>query len=417
MSGDIILVTIDCWRDDAYEAMPQLRKRTREFTRGSAICQAPATRGAFPALLAGRYYPQAYTDYDTLRDGIESLPELLAEEGYATGAVVGSNPFLSAWESHFEYFWNDEMDFGAAEDGQGWLSGPRSTIRDAISFATVRSRVTTGEVAARARKWYERQESPRFLWVHLMDVHVPFLPGLRRGLSAGLLDTYRTHLRFKRDPGGLLDSEYDQLENLYWQSVDFLDEQLQAIFEIDDDAAMVVTADHGEEFDHDEYGHARLYDECIRVPLVVSPELTHHLGNGSIIRQLDIPAGILSAVGREPPDDWIAEGPPDGDVWPAFSVNHSPNFERVYAAVRTERYKLIETFEESMGEPVRTELYDLEADPDERTDRAGDHPEQQSLTETLHAFLARPDVERGILERHRTQSPAVEERLDALGYK
>ena len=415
MTEDIILITVDCWRDDTVEDMPQLQSLTEDFSRGSAICQAPATRGAFPALLAGQYYPQAYADYDTLKPTVEPLPELLAEEGYTTGAVVGSNPFLTAWEDSFEYFWNDEMDFGTGSDGEGWVGGQLSTLRDALSFASVRSRVPARRVAERAQSWYREQSGPRFLWVHLMDIHVPFLPGFRRGVSEGLLSTYRTHLRFMRDPQGLQESEYDQLERLYRASVSHMDEQLDAIFDIDPDAEKVLVGDHGEEFDHDKFGHARLYEECVRVPLLASPGLAPHLGGGETVRQIDVPAGILSAVGREPPSSWAVSE--STERWPAFMLNHSPQFERVYAGIRTRRYKLLKTFQESMGPPERIELYDLETDPAERTNRYPTSPESDRLEAQLDAFLSRPDIESGLLERTHEQSAAVEERLKALGYR
>jgi hypothetical protein len=112
---DVVLVTIDCWRHDAPARMPVLSELTADYERRDAICQAPATRGAFPALLASEYYPQAYTGFDAVSDDVRSLPKVLSEAGYATCGIVGSNPFLSTWSDDFDRFWNDRMDAGTGE--------------------------------------------------------------------------------------------------------------------------------------------------------------------------------------------------------------------------------------------------------------------------------------------------------------
>lgn len=415
---DVVLLTIDCWRHDALDRMPRLRSLTEGYGRSACICQAPATRGAFPAILSGLYYPQAYDGFDSVRPDVTSLPAVLSESGYATGAFAGSNPFLSTWADDFDAFWNDEM----RSEGDGGLRerarAARSRLREASSYLRLRSRVTATDVARRARDWYEDAEGPRFCWMHLMDVHAPFLPGLRRARQEGLVDAYRSHLRFMRDPESATEADLEALERLYWRSVEALDEQLERVLEfVDDDALVVVLGDHGEEFRHDGYGHARLYDETVKVPLLASEPLADRVDDQRTVRQLDVPASVLDAVGCEPPEGW--EGAPiDGEERTAFMLNHSPQFGRTYAGIRTERYKLVRTSDAETGRQVRTEAYDLREDPGETVDVYGEREAVAGLERELDRFLERDDIRGNILE-HDTEgaSPMVEDRLAALGYK
>lgn len=418
---DVVLVTVDCWRHDALAEMSNLRALTADYGRADAICGSSATRGAFPAILAGQYYPQVYEGFDTVRPGVEPLPELLSAAGYETGAFLASNPFLAAWDGVCDTYWNDELEVEADTGLSERLAVARSKARHAANYLRLHSRVPVEDVAARAESWYDAVDGPgygpRFLWIHLMDVHAPFFPGLGRGLRAGLLDAYRSHYRFFRQPDALTEADKDVLEGLYWRCVERLDERVGALFDVfDDDALVVVLGDHGEEFHHDRYGHARLYDETVRVPLLANGPLADRVDAVETVRQIDLPATILDALGLAVPDHWEGE-PLDGTERTAFILNHSPLFGRVYTGVRTPEYKLVRTAEES-GEHVRTEAYDLQADPDETDDIYGDSDAVAALEDELDAFLAREDIGDNLLE-HDTDgaSQVVEDRLEALGYR
>lgn len=419
MDRDVVLVTIDCWRYDAIDRMSNLQSHTDGFVSSEAICAAPATRGAFPAILHGLYYPRAYTDYYTLRSG--GIVEILADNGYATGAVVGSNPYVSPWSEYFDWFWNDRMERSRSDSGlREALRGAGSRLRHAYNYIRLQSRVPAEDVARRARSWYVDQSRPRFLWMHLMDAHIPFLPGLRRGVSTGLLDTYRSHLQYMLDPDKTSDAALETLETLYWQSVQRLDERMGRVLEfVDDDAFVIVLGDHGEEFDHGKYGHARLYDECVRVPLLLSEPFA---GTRDAIprpmRQLDVGPTVLDALGYEVPDDWDGEAVDSAEPRSTFILNHSPMLGRAYAGLRTDGYKLIKTFEEDAETCLGTEAYDLVADEDERIDVYGRDPAVSDLEDRLDRFLDRDNIRSGMLERPSSRrSTAVEDRLRALGYK
>src|SRR5262249_32868020 len=141
---------------------------------------------------------------------------------------------------------------------------------------------------------------------------------------------------------------------------------------------VVVTADHGEEFqEHGRLTHgSHLYEESVRVPLgIVGP------GIASAARD-DTPQGIdlMPTVAHV-----LGAGPPAG--LPGFALLSGPAPERPalietssgigddlkpteLVAIRTSRWKLIET--PAVG---RRELYDLETDPHEGTDRFAAAPD------------------------------------------
>lgn len=421
---DLVLVTIDCWRHDALERMPDLRARSGagEFSRAEAVCAAPATRGAFGAIFGGRHYPRVYSGFDEVRADVEPLAAVLSDAGYATGGFVGSNPFLSAWDGDFDAFWNDRLETAPDSPVRTRVRQAAETLRDAANFLRFRGRVPAENVVGRAREWYERQSAPRFLWVHLMDAHVPFFPGGRRALRTGPLSVYRSHWRFDRDPESLTDADRRTLRECYERSLGFLDDQLASgLAFLDDDAALALVGDHGEEFDHGAFGHARLYDETVRVPLLtrnVAP-----VTDGDTVRQIDLAATMLSALDLSVPEEWTGR-PHDGTVRGAFMLNHSPQFEEIYAGLRTEQYKVIRTTDAETGRLVREECYDLRADPDEqrdladgRVDRSEDRV-QGDLARRLDDFLDDEELQAGIRERPRDNvSAVVEDRLDALGYK
>ncbi|WP_266080479.1 sulfatase-like hydrolase/transferase [Haladaptatus caseinilyticus] len=417
MSRDIVLITIDCWRHDAPSEMDEFASLTENYLHRESICPAPATRGVFPAILSGQYYPTVYSGFDSIRDGTTPLVELLSDEGYATGGFVASNPFLSAWRPYFDTFWNDGLGTGSTRETTR-LSDVYDTIDNVTDYLRFRGRVTTKEMSKRASEWYSETAGRKFLWLHLMDVHVPFLPGFRRSFENGLVKTLYSHYKYSKNHSDIDTETVATLERLYWDCVEFVDEQIGNIFElIEPDDIVVIVGDHGEEFEHGKYGHARLYDECVRVPLFVSPGAADWFSGSKYVRQLDIPATIASNLDIEIPTNW--EGSPHGpDARPSFLLNHSPMLNRVYTGVRTEERKLIRTFDAETKRRLRTEAYDLAGDPDETTDVSESAEWVGQLEAELDEFVSRDEIGENILEDGtQLHDSTVEKRLRTLGYK
>jgi len=194
---------------------------------------------------------------------------------------------------------------------------------------------------------------------------------------------------------------------------------------IPEDAIVVIMSDHGEEFDHGAYRHARLYDECVRVPF-----LSRNLGGermGTVpVRQIDLAPTILQTLEFEIPDVWSGK-PVAGEARDTFLLNHSPHLGQSYAGIRTSEMKLIKTFEGQRREATQTECYDLRNDPHEENNlhQAGQYEDDRGydLNRRLNDFLSQDDIWSGLqygtsADTDQTDgTERVEERLSALGYK
>jgi arylsulfatase A-like enzyme len=410
---DIVLLTIDCWRHDAPSEMPQLRELTSDFQKREAVCQAAATNGVFPTILASQYSYEAYRtdDPNLVDDGVVSLPELLSRRGYETGAFLASNPFLGKWAAHFDEFWNDGMR-SQSEDANRSEYTEFDRLRNLLKLE---SRVTASEVARRARNWFVGADSPRFLWMHLMDTHAPYYPGIRRGAAVGLLRSYYSLVQFSRHGMTASDDVLDTIRDLYWECVKRLDDRIREITEfLPNDAIVIVMADHGEELHHGNIGHARLYEECVKVPLFISgPDVD---GGESTIRQIDLAPTIAEWINAEAPDGWTGD-PHAGESRESLMINHSHGREQVHIGLRTPTAKLIEVYDLD-GNKVDTEFYDLAEDPTEQepiTDQS--NPSRRAVSEKLKKYKQDENLMNRVFSDRASATDAVQQRLEELGYK
>lgn len=405
MSRDVIFVTIDCWRHDAPTYMPQLSRLADDWNHGDVMCAGAATNGVFPALFGSQHAATAYEKDGSLADSVRSLPGVLSEAGYGTGGFVASNPFLGKWSREFDTFWND----GMTAEGVDRNRQEYTSLEKVWSFLRLQPRVPAGEVLSRATEWWENTAGPRFCWVHLMEPHGPYYPGLRRGVSDGLLRSYLSIVGYSQKREKVPDWMRRHLRRLHFSCVERLDSVLAAWLSSFDDPMVVVTGDHGEEFDHGAYGHARLYDETVRVPVYATN--TEIVGDGEMIRQLDIPVRVCRALDVSRPDEWT--GATD-IVDPAqCMLSQAGGLERIYAGVRTTSEKLIHTYDWE-GTLLETEAYDLDADPEEKdpVPNASDR-----LRTRLDEFLSRDDIKEAIGTGKQTGlDDEIEGRLADLGY-
>jgi arylsulfatase A-like enzyme len=341
------------------------------------------------------------------------LPTILSQHGYRTGAVVADNPFLDRFSEGFDFFWN-----GA--------SGGETRLGRLLRLGLQRYTVPVTEVAERAKEWFTNEDEPTFLFTHLMDPHEPYLPGLSRGLSEGVINSYRTLQKFHQDRQSLSESEKKTIRNLYWHCIDYLDAHIHELLSfIPEDAIVVLMGDHGEEFDHGAYRHARLYDECVRVPFL-SKNLARKRIEEAPIRQIDLAPTILAELGIETPAMWIGD-PVSGDSRRTYLLNHSPHRGESYVGMRTSDEKIVKTFSEGVENEPTTEFFDIQADKYEKNNLyngSADDKRVRDLESDLDGFLSKKEIREGIqygtepdITNGERSEEIVEERLSALGYK
>src|SRR5439155_710163 len=143
-------------------------------------------------------------------------------------------------------------------------------------------------VNARFLAWLERNRGLRFLaYLHYMDPHDPYTPpaalrppappGVRPAVAAGQAEGLARRVNA---PGGsaLAAVELEHLRRLYDAEIRAWDAELGTLLDalaargLADSTIVVLTADHGEEFqEHGRLKHRiHLYDELLHVPLVIA---------------------------------------------------------------------------------------------------------------------------------------------------
>lgn len=271
------------------------------------------------------------------------------------------------------------------------------------------------------------------LFVHFMDPHAPYTPplGFARLFDTGHEGAPAPHTDFEalsriEDP-----SEVARVQALYDAEIAYADEEIAALVEalgtrdLLGGAVLAYTADHGEELrDHGSWHHGgTLYEEVIHVPFALrAPGLP-----GRRVRQtvslLDLAPTLLALLGVDAPPGFqgrslvpLMRGGtlPEAPVYAETALTKQRHH---LVSVREGRFKYMlevppgrETAPQILGEF----LYDLDADPGERTSRL-DTPEAERLRRYALAYLARARSE-AKETKPVDLDPATLERLKALGY-
>ena len=261
---------------------------------------------------------------------------------------------------------------------------------------------------------------PIFLWVHLFPPHSPYAvppPWLgrfdksRQDRTAATTQPYWGWIQSR-----LTHSQVQVLEARYDEAISYADAYagpfLQRVLEmLGPDTAIVVTADHGESFAHGYGAHTGpgLYNEIIHVPLVIKlPGETSGRRCDTPAQQADIAPTLAALAGVPAPADWegeslltaCADTQPDATApdRAIFSMNfeQNPRFGALKTgsvAVVDGRWKLIHymgAIHYPFMPALHDELYDVVADPGERTDLAAQRPAvARRLRGLIDAALAR----------------------------
>ena len=264
---NVLLVVIDSIRADhlscyghEHDTTPELDALAAASVRyRNAFSQAPWTTPSIGSLLSSQY-PTVLGIHHTesaLSEELILLPEVLQASGIATGAVV-SHSFTSA-----------KWGFG-----QGFDFFDESNIKDYEA-------VTSPGVSASAIQFLDRhRDRPFFLFLHYFDPHFAYVDHDRFSFGAGaagyqgLVKSGQEFLPLAKQRDRLDGEDLEELHRLYDSELALTDHYIGKVLDhlrtldLFDDALIIVTGDHGEEFmDHGMLGHAKtLYNELVSVP-------------------------------------------------------------------------------------------------------------------------------------------------------
>jgi arylsulfatase A-like enzyme len=372
------------------DTTPELAKFAKdavvfEAAIATASWTKPSVASIFTSQLPGRH--RAVQLRDPLEDrGNVTLAEMLKAKGYVTGAAI-ANSVIYAAGTQFEQGFDVYTGIHGAGDKTSKI-------------------VEAGPVIDTALTWIDaRAGLPGFLYVHTMDPHVPYTPPAPFDKKYEPhpspdypADDPRTGYREPIDRDRLI-AQYDGEIAYGDQEFGRLIRELKARG-LYDDALIVFTADHGEEFlDHGMWTHGKsVHDELVRVPLLVKLPGQRHAGQrvAAQVQTIDILPTVIEGLGLPgiPPEAAagralqavIRDEAPARDA--ISEISH-----RGYVAygIRTTKDKYIRRFSPEEKE----QYFDLAADPKEQKSRLDDEPERsRKLRSNLEVAMV------GSLYRH-----------------
>ena len=423
---NIVLISIDSLRADHLSAYGYERDTSptiKALGDQGVLCRNNSSTTAWTlpghmSILTGRTLlgHGVVSDDRMLTSDVPTLAEALKAGGYTTGAVV-SAPYVEArygFSRGFDHY-----------DDQ--------TIQFATHGASYKE-VTAPKLQETAAHWLASNADRKFfLFLHYWDVHYDYKPG----------PPYDT--MFDPDYDGDIDGEnfyfnsrvnrhmderdLDHVLALYDGEIRLVDDHLAKLrskldeLGVGDRTIIVVTSDHGDEFfEHGRKGHHRsLYDEILRVPLVIYvPGVTPI--NGVLEMEtsiIDIAPTLLSLVGLPIPEgvdgidlSTIAyHGEPEWDR-ETLSELYRLNTLNVQVALRRNGRKVIHHLNRRL-----VETYDTDEDPLELKELGLDAELVSDLNETLNRLwpvyyerIGRDGVKTLTIDEE------TEARLRALGY-
>jgi arylsulfatase A-like enzyme len=262
---NVVLIVVDAMRPDhlgcyGYERptspnIDLLAERSVVFE--TAITHAPWTKGSFSSIFTSLYpFQHGVTDWESVMpETLVTLPEMLSENGYNTMCVINMIGLAGRF---------------------GVLSGFKEIVEPEKKY---RDANETTDIALQMMR---ESEEPFFLVVHYFDAHDPYRPPIQH-LDMIRLDSDPNPLD-RRATGAEKSDGVPSDENIlreilmYDGCIHYVDEHIGRIVTtidemgIGSETMLIVTADHGEAFwEHGVSSHgANVYDEAIRVPLIMS---------------------------------------------------------------------------------------------------------------------------------------------------
>lgn len=436
---NVLVIIMDAVRADHLSCLgykkietPNIDKIAREgvlFT--NCIVQAPWTFPSVGSIFTSKFPSQhgaerqqirkgfAWEDVVVIREGFlyeenTTLAEILKEYGYYSAAfqpninLISNAGFAQGVDFHFDCHKYKNL---ILESAAGWISKRKISQLSYPSFKYAKDE----KIANYMKNWLKANHDKQF-FLHTL-----------------LFDSHEYHLKEK----GEKEKYHIPSMELYDATIKKTDKRIREIYDylkkmgILDDTIFVLLSDHGEEFgDHGGYDrgysyeydsgrmHAHtLYDELIRIPLIIRfpKKIKVNTKVTQQVRSIDILPTILSLLdisyegGFEGVDLSKNDFSPEENLI-AFSESILEGTEK--KSIRTKDWKLI-------YHPVskRYELYNLAQDPKEKKNLAYKKDEIfLSLKNELFSWMERMPRQDEKAKKKRKLSEEEIEALKALGY-
>jgi arylsulfatase A-like enzyme len=433
----IVLITLDTLRRDAVgfmsqdptSATPNLDAfASQSIVFDNAFAPIPFTLPSHMSLFTG-LHPDVHTvekRTSVLAPSIPTLPEILRDGGFQCFGIVSNL----------------------------WMKGAFGFERGFELYERVRYDLTySSRINERALSMLDterKQDKKLFLFLHFIDPHsdffnvggnlMPYYAPPEILESVGLetsdgefcdqADNCATDFLLAANRGDIdLDSEViDKLKAYYMAGARYLDRDLGILFAelrergLWDKALIIITADHGEEFDeHGMLLHVQPYTENLSVPLFIKPpHSSTHRRHQEVVNLVDLMPTILELAGAPVPS--VIQGQSFLPLVSGATQDTGPTVGRDKLtpsryAVRTQDLTVIH----DLG-TAETEVYDRGSDPGETLDLGDGRADVSTeLVAFLRTFIEDGQVLASRFESDEDTNASVlsedeREKLRAIGY-
>jgi arylsulfatase A-like enzyme len=340
----LVLISVDALRADRLGAYGHRRRdltpRIDEWSSRAALfervyCPAPHSSYSISSMHTSRYlHDEALLGRDI---AYPTLAKILSERGYETSALYTQGIFFTEGDKVGHYkqirFGFEDANHGAPRPGQ-----------------------LTDYAIAELDRFVARGEPPIFLWVHYFNIHEPYLS-----------------TRFGAAPADRYEGEIAETDPEIERLLRYIDEKLAR------DTIVVLTADHGEEFeDHGGHYHgSSLYDEQVRVPLIIDVPGAPPQRIKSQVSTIDLAPTLLQLLGVDQGGEMVGQ-----DLRPAIFGGEAAHVARPVFSSVVRKHMVVRWPWKLIADPSR-DLYELFQLEDDRAEKVNRYDGQRELADEL----------------------------------
>ena len=373
----VILIAVDTLRADrlsAYgyerETTPALDRLAAEgvrFDQARSNCNwtCPSFASIFTGLVPSRHGVSSYGPATPLPDELITLAEHFQFRGWTTRSIAYKVPLFDGnYEQGFDQAFNVPRDFIRGEEN-----------------------------LARALEWLESHRGgPSFLFLHFNDPHQPFIQPEPFDRQFGPAPETVGLSMPPGVPSGSQEDSVEMFSALYDGAVSYVDSCIGGFLDalrdrgLYENASIAFVADHGEQlWEHGRFGHGgnHLYDEIVRVPLIVKPPANTFEAGKVITAEVsgfDVMPTLLELAGIAPMGRLDARS-----LIPLISGARK-SLNRVVVTETSQRgFALVNGGYKFVLQPggVEEALFHLPSDPMELTNLVGERPEEMARLRSL----------------------------------
>jgi len=380
---NIVLISIDTLRADHLSSYGYSRS-TSPFLDALAEQGVLFERAFTPRGLTRPSVVSMLTSLYPAVSGVRNLHQRLSEDVPTIDSVLSGHGYETASFLSGALLRADDLHFARAFDGRD-----ESNVKRTVAWLE------------------ENRDEKFFLWLHLLAPHDDYDPPrefdrFTRAEYSGAYDGTRDQLmQVAMEKIELSEEDQRHIAGLYDGEILYTDALVERVLgalkglELLERSIVIVVADHGEDlYQHNHYFQHMYstYDSSLRVPLFMKfPGAPVGRRVQEIVQNIDIAPTILDLVGLPVPAGFngrsllsLIEGTrQEGFDYALSELETDEGFGKIIS-IRTARWRYVDNpgnrnpvglRNHSFYEIAREELYDLQSDPNEKTNVVDQHPD------------------------------------------